>query len=143
MRRSILILIIALNALAFVALATGMVFVADAPRPAFYALVGSLACLLLAVAGLSTVVLISTVRRPRGLPLDPDATMVHVPPAGIPERRATEPGRRITDVGPSDILRVARAIKQSAGPARGAPISEAIARQQGLLDPLDLAPPDE
>jgi hypothetical protein len=144
MRRSILILIIALNALAFVALATGMVFVADAPRPAFYALVGSLACLLLAVAGLSTVVLISTVRRPRGLPLDPDATMVHVPPAGIPERRATEPGRRATDVGPSDIVRFAQAVKMTAA-GRNAPISEAVARAQGLLDidPLDLAPPDE
>lgn len=139
MRRSLLILIIALNALAFVALTVGMVFVADAPRPAFYALVASLAGLLLAVAGLSAIVLISTVRRPRGLPLDPDAVLVHVPPPGVAERRTGEPGRRVTDVGPSDVMRVARAIKLSAG-QRGAPISEAIARQQGLLDPLDLEP---
>ena len=82
MHRSFLILIVVLNALAFVALSVGMVFVADAPRPAFYALVGSLVGLLIAVAGLSAVVLISIVRRPRGLPLDPDATMAHVPPAG-------------------------------------------------------------
>jgi len=141
MRRSLLILILSLNALAFLALTVGMVFVADAPKPAFYALVGSLAGLLLSVAGLSAIVLISTVRRPRGLPLDPDdAAMVHVPPPGVSERRQAEPGRRATDVGPSDIVRIAHAIKLSAG-SRGAPISEAIARQQGLLDPLDLEPP--
>jgi hypothetical protein len=101
-----------------------------------------LSSLLLAVAGLSTVVLISTVRRPRGLPLDPDAALIHVPPPGIPDRRDGNAGRRITDVGPSDIVRVAHAIKMSQG-LRSAPISEAVARAQGLLDPLDLAPPDE
>jgi hypothetical protein len=139
MRRSLLILIVTIVVLAFVAHAIGMVFVANAP----YALVFALDVLLLAVVGLSAVALISTVRRVRGLPLDPDAVMVHMPPAGIPERRTTEPGRRVTDVGPADIVRIAHAIKQSAGLPRAAPISEAIARQQGLLDPLDLAPNDE
>jgi hypothetical protein len=143
MRRSLLILIIALNALAFVALGVGMVFVADAPRPSFYFLVGALAGLLFSVAGLSCIVLISTVRRPRGLPLDPDATMVHIPPPGVPERRSEGAGRRVTDVGPSDIVRIAHAIKMSAGPLRNAPISEAVARAQGLLDPLDLVQDDE
>jgi len=48
----------------------------------------------------------------------------------------------MTDVGPSDIVRVAHAIKMSQG-LRSAPISEAVARAQGLLDPLDLVQDDE
>jgi len=76
MRPSLLILIVTITVLAFVAHAIGLVFVAGVS----YALAFALDVLLLAVVGSSAATLISTVRRVRGLPLDPDAVMLHVPP---------------------------------------------------------------